>query len=91
MFSVLHNIHTDADDLYDMQMLSDGSLLVAVWWTNIEKDIFGTSKVVREKTDLVQHSLQTGEVLFCKKSEAPICNLAEVEFAGIPSVAVGYK
>ena len=91
LFSVLHNIQTDANDLHDMQMLSDGSLLMAVWWTTIKEDLYGHKEVVRDKTGLVQYSLQTGEVLFCKEFAAAICNIAEIDFAGIPSFAVGYK
>ena len=87
----MHNIRTDAHDLHDMQLLSDGSLLLAVRWTKIEKNQYGGSEVVREKTGLVQHSLKTGEVLFCKESDAPVCNITHIEFAGIPSVAVGYN
>ena len=75
-----------------MQMLLDGSLLMAVWWTKIIY-IYGKDRreeVVLDKSGLVQYSLQAGEVLFSKESEAAICNIAEIDFAGIPSFAAGY-
>ena len=64
---------------------------MAVWWIKIKEDRYRYKEVVRDKTGLVQHSLHTGEVLFCKESEAPICNMAEIDFAGIPSFTVGNK
>ena len=80
LFSVLHSIHTDAEDLHDIQ------ILIGVWST---KEWYEC--VVRDKTRLVQHSLETGQVLFSKESGSPIGNITHVKLAGVPCVAVSYK